>query len=164
MHHFDFTTSAAYLIFVIFLHRTLWNRWIRLIFTSAQLNSWWTSFSQQQVNAYGIGEQWRKSKQNQIHVSHNNSPPACERLWRKAGKSQSKANTYWRNLYYNNSPPEPHVNAYGEVNQLGGVFVNGRPLPNQIRWEYSTKKTIKYLQCRLIKSNNKRLRLKGKFW
>jgi len=26
-----------------------------------------------------------------------------------------------------------HVNAYGEVNQLGGVFVNGRPLPNQIR-------------------------------
>jgi len=28
---------------------------------------------------------------------------------------------------------EPHVNAYGEVNQLGGVFVNGRPLPNQIR-------------------------------
>lgn len=23
--------------------------------------------------------------------------------------------------------------AYGEVNQLGGVFVNGRPLPNQIR-------------------------------
>merc|ERR1712088_509706 len=28
---------------------------------------------------------------------------------------------------------EPHVNAYGEVNQLGGVFVNGRPLPDQIR-------------------------------
>merc|ERR1712027_256713 len=28
---------------------------------------------------------------------------------------------------------EPHVNAYGEVNQLGGVFVNGRPLPNHIR-------------------------------
>ena len=80
------------------------------------------------------GEQWRKAKQNQIHLSHNSSPP------------------------------EPHVNAYGEVNQLGGVFVNGRPLPNQIRWEYSTKKTIKYLQCRLIKSNNKRLRLKGKFW
>ncbi len=26
---------------------------------------------------------------------------------------------------------EPH--AYGEVNQLGGVFVNGRPLPNHIR-------------------------------
>ena len=30
--------------------------------------------------------------------------------------------------------PEPsHVNAYGEVNQLGGVFVNGRPLPNHVR-------------------------------
>ncbi|XP_023338635.1 paired box protein Pax-1 [Eurytemora carolleeae] len=28
---------------------------------------------------------------------------------------------------------ESHVNAYGEVNQLGGVFVNGRPLPNHIR-------------------------------
>ncbi|KAK2530690.1 Pax9, partial [Columba livia] len=27
-------------------------------------------------------------------------------------------------------PPEP---AFGEVNQLGGVFVNGRPLPNAIR-------------------------------
>jgi paired box protein 1/9 len=26
--------------------------------------------------------------------------------------------------------PEP---AFGEVNQLGGVFVNGRPLPNAIR-------------------------------
>ena len=26
-----------------------------------------------------------------------------------------------------------HVNAYGEVNQLGGVFVNGRPLPNHVR-------------------------------
>ena len=25
------------------------------------------------------------------------------------------------------------MNAYGEVNQLGGVFVNGRPLPNHIR-------------------------------
>jgi len=23
--------------------------------------------------------------------------------------------------------------SYGEVNQLGGVFVNGRPLPNTIR-------------------------------
>lgn len=23
--------------------------------------------------------------------------------------------------------------AYGEVNQLGGVFVNGRPLPNAVR-------------------------------
>lgn len=23
--------------------------------------------------------------------------------------------------------------AYGEVNQLGGVFVNGRPLPNHVR-------------------------------
>ena len=25
------------------------------------------------------------------------------------------------------------MNAYGEVNQLGGVFVNGRPLPNHVR-------------------------------
>lgn len=23
---------------------------------------------------------------------------------------------------------------YGEVNQLGGVFVNGRPLPTALRW------------------------------
>ncbi|KAL1513112.1 hypothetical protein ABEB36_002574 [Hypothenemus hampei] len=28
---------------------------------------------------------------------------------------------------------EAHVQQYGEVNQLGGVFVNGRPLPNAIR-------------------------------
>ena len=40
----------------------------------------------------------------------------------------------------------------------------GENTNNQIRWEYSTNETIKYLQCRLIKSNNKRLRLKGKFW
>ena len=25
------------------------------------------------------------------------------------------------------------MNQYGEVNQLGGMFVNGRPLPNHIR-------------------------------
>ena len=25
------------------------------------------------------------------------------------------------------------ISQYGEVNQLGGVFVNGRPLPNQVR-------------------------------
>uniref|UniRef100_A0A8B9DMC7 Paired domain-containing protein n=1 Tax=Anser cygnoides TaxID=8845 RepID=A0A8B9DMC7_ANSCY len=25
------------------------------------------------------------------------------------------------------------MHTYGEVNQLGGVFVNGRPLPNAIR-------------------------------
>ncbi|XP_029452645.1 paired box protein Pax-1 [Rhinatrema bivittatum] len=29
--------------------------------------------------------------------------------------------------------PQPVEQAYGEVNQLGGVFVNGRPLPNAIR-------------------------------
>lgn len=29
--------------------------------------------------------------------------------------------------------PESQVSQYGEVNQLGGVFVNGRPLPNHIR-------------------------------
>ena len=23
---------------------------------------------------------------------------------------------------------------YGELNQLGGLFVNGRPLPNAVRW------------------------------
>ncbi|XP_065168203.1 paired box protein Pax-1 [Atheta coriaria] len=28
---------------------------------------------------------------------------------------------------------EGHVQQYGEVNQLGGVFVNGRPLPNAVR-------------------------------
>ena len=28
---------------------------------------------------------------------------------------------------------DPQINQYGEVNQLGGVFVNGRPLPNHIR-------------------------------
>ncbi|ENN70830.1 hypothetical protein YQE_12494, partial [Dendroctonus ponderosae] len=28
---------------------------------------------------------------------------------------------------------EAHVQQYGEVNQLGGVFVNGRPLPNAVR-------------------------------
>ena len=28
---------------------------------------------------------------------------------------------------------DPQINQYGEVNQLGGVFVNGRPLPNQVR-------------------------------
>ncbi|QQP54801.1 Uncharacterized protein FKW44_007749, partial [Caligus rogercresseyi] len=27
----------------------------------------------------------------------------------------------------------PQINQYGEVNQLGGMFVNGRPLPNHIR-------------------------------
>ncbi|KAG6936657.1 paired box 1, partial [Chelydra serpentina] len=30
-------------------------------------------------------------------------------------------------------PPPPLEQTYGEVNQLGGVFVNGRPLPNAIR-------------------------------
>lgn len=32
-------------------------------------------------------------------------------------------------------PPPGMVGAqqYGEVNQLGGVFVNGRPLPNAVR-------------------------------
>jgi len=29
--------------------------------------------------------------------------------------------------------PSPMSMSYGEVNQLGGVFVNGRPLPNAIR-------------------------------
>ena len=29
--------------------------------------------------------------------------------------------------------PDPQMNQYGEVNQLGGMFVNGRPLPNHIR-------------------------------
>ncbi|KAJ8963422.1 hypothetical protein NQ318_018902 [Aromia moschata] len=29
--------------------------------------------------------------------------------------------------------PENQVQQYGEVNQLGGVFVNGRPLPNAVR-------------------------------
>lgn len=29
--------------------------------------------------------------------------------------------------------PEGQVQQYGEVNQLGGVFVNGRPLPNAVR-------------------------------
>ncbi|XP_066137837.1 paired box protein Pax-1 [Euwallacea fornicatus] len=28
---------------------------------------------------------------------------------------------------------DAHVQQYGEVNQLGGVFVNGRPLPNAVR-------------------------------
>lgn len=28
---------------------------------------------------------------------------------------------------------EGQVQQYGEVNQLGGVFVNGRPLPNAVR-------------------------------
>ena len=42
--------------------------------------------------------------------------------------------------------PEPHVNAYGEVNQLGGVFVNGRPLPNQIRWAPPCTNTKYYHQ------------------
>ena len=28
---------------------------------------------------------------------------------------------------------DPQLNQYGEVNQLGGMFVNGRPLPNHIR-------------------------------
>ncbi|XP_035715303.1 paired box pox-meso protein [Folsomia candida] len=28
---------------------------------------------------------------------------------------------------------DPQINQYGEVNQLGGVFVNGRPLPNPVR-------------------------------
>ncbi|XP_071534863.1 paired box protein Pax-9-like [Panulirus ornatus] len=28
---------------------------------------------------------------------------------------------------------DPQIQQYGEVNQLGGVFVNGRPLPNHIR-------------------------------
>lgn len=28
---------------------------------------------------------------------------------------------------------ETQVQQYGEVNQLGGVFVNGRPLPNAVR-------------------------------
>ena len=28
---------------------------------------------------------------------------------------------------------DPQISQYGEVNQLGGVFVNGRPLPNHIR-------------------------------
>ena len=28
---------------------------------------------------------------------------------------------------------DPQMNQYGEVNQLGGMFVNGRPLPNHIR-------------------------------
>uniref|UniRef100_A0A0K2UNU2 Paired domain-containing protein n=1 Tax=Lepeophtheirus salmonis TaxID=72036 RepID=A0A0K2UNU2_LEPSM len=28
---------------------------------------------------------------------------------------------------------DPQINQYGEVNQLGGMFVNGRPLPNHIR-------------------------------
>lgn len=31
------------------------------------------------------------------------------------------------------SVSENHVQQYGEVNQLGGVFVNGRPLPNGTR-------------------------------
>ncbi|KAG8188771.1 hypothetical protein JTE90_012242 [Oedothorax gibbosus] len=30
-------------------------------------------------------------------------------------------------------PFAPQAQSYGEVNQLGGVFVNGRPLPNAIR-------------------------------
>jgi len=30
-------------------------------------------------------------------------------------------------------PPGGSCMSYGEVNQLGGVFVNGRPLPNTIR-------------------------------
>jgi paired box protein 1/9 len=32
-----------------------------------------------------------------------------------------------------NPVPEGQVQQYGEVNQLGGVFVNGRPLPNSVR-------------------------------
>jgi hypothetical protein len=28
---------------------------------------------------------------------------------------------------------DPQIQQYGEVNQLGGVFVNGRPLPNPVR-------------------------------
>ncbi len=28
---------------------------------------------------------------------------------------------------------DPQLNQYGEVNQLGGLFVNGRPLPNHVR-------------------------------
>ncbi|XP_042882310.1 paired box protein Pax-1-like isoform X1 [Penaeus japonicus] len=28
---------------------------------------------------------------------------------------------------------DPQIQQYGEVNQLGGVFVNGRPLPNHVR-------------------------------
>ncbi|XP_054676813.1 paired box protein Pax-1 [Grus americana] len=31
------------------------------------------------------------------------------------------------------APAQPAQHTYGEVNQLGGVFVNGRPLPNAIR-------------------------------
>ncbi|XP_056342960.1 paired box protein Pax-1 [Oenanthe melanoleuca] len=31
------------------------------------------------------------------------------------------------------SPSGPREHTYGEVNQLGGVFVNGRPLPNAVR-------------------------------
>ncbi|CAH1126773.1 unnamed protein product [Ceutorhynchus assimilis] len=33
----------------------------------------------------------------------------------------------------NNMDSEAQVQQYGEVNQLGGVFVNGRPLPNAVR-------------------------------
>uniref|UniRef100_A0A665UL78 Paired domain-containing protein n=1 Tax=Echeneis naucrates TaxID=173247 RepID=A0A665UL78_ECHNA len=39
------------------------------------------------------------------------------------------------NLRVSLKQPQPDVmqQAYGEVNQLGGVFVNGRPLPNPVR-------------------------------
>ncbi len=35
--------------------------------------------------------------------------------------------------YSESSYVDPQLNQYGEVNQLGGMFVNGRPLPNHIR-------------------------------
>ena len=38
--------------------------------------------------------------------------------------------SYWFLLL---SLSDPQMNQYGEVNQLGGMFVNGRPLPNHIR-------------------------------
>lgn len=45
---------------------------------------------------------------------------------------------FFRNDFYNCFhflffPSDPQNQAYGEVNQLGGVFVNGRPLPNAVR-------------------------------
>lgn len=39
----------------------------------------------------------------------------------------------WSNKLVVFSVSENHVQQYGEVNQLGGVFVNGRPLPNGTR-------------------------------
>ncbi len=46
---------------------------------------------------------------------------------------QTKLKLILQNVFVIGEIGDTQISQYGEVNQLGGVFVNGRPLPNAVR-------------------------------